>query len=179
MLTTAGYRQVREVSTQWDSATSRLFEDEYNVVGIVVFDTCSELLQTWTDLQGSFVDLISEHVGQTEAKAWDGYLVLLTSGMAPSEEAELEAVRYNTHRLRKIVATGEELRTITDVERILRALLPLSDERATMDNASALDVLPRLLADQGIAQETTRVIVEAFRSQSPMIERLHEKEGQS
>ena len=178
VLTTAGYRQVNVPSTRWDSATSRLFEDEYNIVGIVVFDTCGELLQAWPDLQGSLVDLISKHVGQGEAKSWDGYLVLLTSGVAPSEETEIEAVRYNTTRVRKIVATGEELRTVTDVERVLRPLLPLSDERAAMDNASALDVLPRLLAEQGIAQDTTRVLVEAFRNQSPLIERLHEKEGQ-
>jgi len=178
VLATAGYRHVNDESKRWDSATSRLFEDEYNIVGIVVFDTCAELLQAWPDLQGSLVDLISKHVSQGEAKSWDGYLVLLTSGVAPSEETDIEAVRYNTTRVRKIVATGEELRTVTDVERVFRPLLPLSDERAAMDNASALDVLPRLLADQGIAQDTTRVLVEAFRSQSPMIERLHEKEGQ-
>jgi hypothetical protein len=178
VLTSAGYRQVNDPSTQWDSVTSRLYEDEYNIVGIVVFDTCGELLQAWPDLQGSLVDLISKHVGHAEAKSWDGYLVLLTSGVAPSEETEIEAVRYNTTRVRKIVATGEDLRTVTDVERVLRPLLPLSDNRTAMDNASALDVLPRLLAEQGIAQDTTRVLVEAFRSQSPLIERLHEKEGQ-
>lgn len=178
VLMSAGYQQVEDPSKRWDSATSRLFEDEYNIVGIVVFDTCGELLQSWPDLQGSLVDLISKHVGKGEAKSWDGYLVLLTSGVAPSEETEIEAVRYNTTRIRKIVATGEELRTVTDVERVLRPLLPLSDERAAMDSASALDVLPRLLAEQGIAQDTTRVLVDAFRNQSPLIERLHEKEGQ-
>ena len=177
VLSDAGYRQVHDTSKDWDTATSRLFEDEYNVVAVVVFDTCGELLRGWTDLQGSLVDLISKHVGQTEAKSWDGYLVLLTPGVAPSEDAEIEAVRYNTHRLRKLVATGEELNTVADVERVLRPLLPLSQERAAMDNASALDVLPRLLANQGIAQDTTRVLVDAFRSQSSLLERLHEKEG--
>ena len=178
MLIAAGYRKVNDPSTRWESATSRLFEDEYNIVGIVVFDTCGELLQAWPDLQGSLVDLISKHVGQGEAKSWDGYLILLTSGVAPSEDTEIEAVRYNTTRVRKIVATGEELRSVIDVERVLRPLLPLNDERTAMDNASALDVLPGLLAKQGIAEDTTRVLVEAFRSQSPLIERLHEKEGQ-
>jgi hypothetical protein len=178
VLTTAGYRTVNDASSRWNSATSRLFEDEYNVVGIVVFDTCGELLKAWPDLQGSLVDLISKHVGQAEAKSWDGYLVLLTSAVAPSEDTEIEAVRYNTTRVRKIVATGEELRTIADVERVLRPLLPLTDEETAMDNASALDVLPRLLSEQGIAEETTRALVDAFRSQSPLIERLYEKEGQ-
>jgi hypothetical protein len=137
VLTTAGYRTVTDASSQWNSATSRLFEE-----------------------------------------SWDGYLVLLTSAVAPSEDTDIEAVRYNTTRVRKIVATGDELRTIADVERVLRPLLPLSDDATAMDNASALDVLPRLLSEQGIAEETTRALVDAFRSQSPLIERLYEKEGQ-
>ncbi|MGV3520300.1 hypothetical protein [Luteitalea sp.] len=176
VLTAAGYRQMAAPSTRWDSATSRLFEDEYNVVGVVVFGTCGELLQSWPDLQGSLVELISKHVSKGEAKSWDGYLVLLTSGVAPSEEAEIRAVRYDTARVRKIVATGEDLATVTDVGRVLRPLLPLSIDQTAMDNASALDVLPRLLAAEGIAQDTTRILIEAFREQSPLIERLHEKE---
>lgn len=173
MLSLAGYRRATDHLQRWNTVTSRLFEDEYNVVGIVVFETCNELIQTWPDLQGSLVKLMSEHVGQGEGKSWDGYLVLLTSGVATSQEAELESIRYNTARLRKIVGTGDELRSITDVRRILRPLLPLEEVQAAVDNASALDVLPGLLAVQGIAEETTRLLVEAFRDQAPLIERLH------
>jgi len=61
------------------------------------------------------VNVISENIGHAEWKAWDGYLVLLTPGLAPSEEANIEAVRYDTTRLRKLVATGEDLRNPTDV----------------------------------------------------------------
>jgi hypothetical protein len=174
VLTAAGYQQIALRFKDWDTPTSRLFEDEYNIVGVVVFDTCRELLRTWPDMQGALVDVISRHVGHEESKAWDGYLVLLSPGLAPSEGTAIDAIRYNTTRLRKLVATGDDLRNSTDVERVLRPLLPLSAERANVSQGSALDLLPKLLADQGIPTETTRALVDAFREQSPLLERLHE-----
>jgi hypothetical protein len=176
-LTTGGYLEIRERISGWDTPTSRLFEDVYNVVGVAVFDTCSELLRTWPDLQSSLVEVITGHVGHGEQKSWDGYLVLLTSGLAPSEDTEMETVRYNTQRLRKIVASGDDLRTPADVERVLRPLLPLGEERARLHEESALDILPRLLEAQGIPKETTQLLVDAFREQSPLLERLHQKRG--
>jgi hypothetical protein len=174
-LVDGGYHQVARGFEGWDTSTSRLFEDEYNIVGIVIFDTCSELLRSWPDVQGSLVDVISRHVGREESKAWDGYLVLLSPGLASSESAAVDAVRYNTTRLRKLVASGDDLRNPTDVERVLRALLPLGEERAHLNQQSTLDLLPRLLADHGIAKETTQVLVDAFREQAPLIERLHQR----
>lgn len=176
-LLAGGYHQVHQNSSTWDTPTSRLFEDEYNVVGVVVFNTCAELLQSWTDQQGSLVDVISRDIGREESKSWDGYLVLLTPGLAPSEETEIEAVRYNTTRLRKIVATGDDLRAPTDVERVLRPLLPLNQEQVTLGQESTLDLLPKLLAGQGIAERTTRILVDAFREQSPLLERLHQEQS--
>ena len=117
VLIDGGYQQISQRFKKWDTSTSRLFEDEYNVVGIGIFDTCGELLQAWPDLQGSLVDVISSQVGHEEGKSWDGYLVLLTPSVAPSDNAGLEAVRHNTTRLRKLVATGDDLQSPTDVER--------------------------------------------------------------
>jgi hypothetical protein len=178
VLADGGYYRIPSRFPEWDTPTSRLFEDEYNIVGIVVFDTCGELLRAWPDLQGSLVEVISRHVGLGESKSWDGYLVLMTSGQAPSESTEVEAVRYNTARLRKLVATGDELRSLVDVERVLRPLLPFGQERANLSQESAFDLLPRLLAAQGIPQKTTKVLVDAFREQSPLLERLHKQRGE-
>jgi hypothetical protein len=178
VLKEGGYHQIARRFQEWDTATSRLFEDEYNIVGVVVFDTCGELLRAWPDLQGSLVDVISRHVGHEESKAWDGYLVLLSPGFAPSEGMAIDAVRYNTTRLRKLVATGDDLRNSTDVERVLRPLLPLGPERANLSQESALDLLPKLLADQGIPKETTQTLIDAFREQSPLLERLHQMRGE-
>ena len=107
VLAGGGYQQIRGRFSEWDTSTSRLFEDEYNVVGLVVFDTCGELLRAWPDLQGSLVEVISRHVGQGESKSWDGYLVLLSPGFGASEDVAIEAIRYNTTRLRKLIGTGE------------------------------------------------------------------------
>jgi hypothetical protein len=169
-----GYRQIVGKFPEWDTPTSRLFEDEYGVVGIVVFDTGAELLRTWPDLQASLVEVISRHVGREEAKSWDGYLVLLSPGIAPSQSTAIDEVRYNTTRLRKLVATADDLLNPTDVERVLRPLLPLPQERANVDRESALDLLPRLLAKQKISEQVTHVLIDAFREQTPLLERLHQ-----
>jgi hypothetical protein len=178
VLLEGGYRQINGRFPEWATPTARLFEDEYGVVGIAVFETCKELLQTWQDVQAVLVDVISRHVGNQESKSWDGYLVLLTPGFAPSESEALETVRYDTTRLRKLVATGDELKLPTDVERVLRLLLPLSRERVNLEQESALDLLPRLLAGQDIPEEVTRVLVDAFRQQSPLLEQLHRQRGE-
>lgn len=178
VLLEGGYRQISGRFPDWGTPTSRLFEDEYSIVGIAVFETCKELLQTWPDVQAALVDVISRHVGNQESKSWDGYLVLLTPGLAPSESEAIEAVRYNTTRLRKLVATGDELKLSTDVERVLRPLLPLGLERTSLGQESALDLLPRLLANHNISEEVTRVLVNAFRQQSPLVEQLHQQRGE-
>ncbi|HEY4934093.1 MAG TPA: hypothetical protein VII23_21215 [Terriglobales bacterium] len=178
VLTDGGYHEIPRRFQGWDTPSSRLFENEYNIVGVVVFGTCGELLQTWPDLQGSLVDVISRHIGREESKAWDGYLVLLSPGVAPSSGTAIDNIRYDTTRVRKLVATGDDLRNPTDVERVVRPLLPLSQERGALSHESALDLLPRLLEAQDIPMETTQVLVDAFREQLPLLERLHQMRGE-
>lgn len=172
-----GYQPIRTGFPEWSTATTRLFEDTYNVVGLAVFTTCADLLRSWADLQGSLVDVISRQVGQAENKAWDGYLVLLTAGIAPSGDADIEAIRYDTTRLRKLVATGDDLSVAGDVERLLRPLLPLRTEPGALAQSSALDLLPNLLAERGIDRGTTTVLVKAFMEQRPLLEALHRHRG--
>jgi hypothetical protein len=169
-----GYRQITAGFPDWNNQTARLFEDKYSIVGLVVFETCGELLRTWTDLQGSLVNVISHHVGREESKAWDGYLVLLSPGIAPSEDNGLEAIRYDTRRVRKLVATGDDLRGLTEVERVLRPLLPLAVGSASVGQGTALDLLPKLLSAHNIPEETTKALVEAFRKQASLLETLND-----
>lgn len=147
------------------------------MVGVAVFTTCAELLRSWTDLQGSLVDVLSQRVGLAENKAWDGYLVLLTIGMAPSGDSDIEAVRYDTTRLRKLVATGEDLGVEDAVERLLSPLLPLRLEQSSIKQGSVLDLLPDLLAERDITRSTTGVLVKAFVDQKPLMEALHQSRG--
>jgi hypothetical protein len=177
VLVDGGYRLISGRFPDWETPTSRLFEDEYSVVGITVFETCRELLQAWPSVQASLVEVISRHVGSQESKSWDGYLVLLTPGIAPSEAEAIEFVRYNTSRLRKLVATGDDLKLSSDVERVLRLLLPLYSEDISLRQNSALDLLPGLLAAQMIPENVTRILIDAFKKQAPLLEQLHQQEG--
>jgi hypothetical protein len=61
------------------------------------------------------------------------------------------------------------------VERVLKSLLPLSRERIEVSRSSALDLLPRLLATEGIDQQVTRRLIDAFKEQKPLMEQLHER----
>jgi hypothetical protein len=175
LLEVGGYQIVRDGFPEWNRASTRLFEDKYSVVGVAVFATTAELLKSWADLQEALVGVISQHIGQAEGKAWDGYLVLLTPGIAPSSDAEIEELRYDTNRLRKLVATGEDLSTAGDVERLLRSLLPLQNPAGSIGQRTALERLPELLAEQGIDASTTEALVKSFIEQEPLIEALHKQ----
>lgn len=176
-LIAGGYEQVHSVP-EWDSGRARLFEDPYGVVGVVVFDTCGELVREWPNWQGSLVEVISKSVGREEAKAWEGYLVLLTPALAPSERKAIDGTRYDTIRLRKIVATGGDMEGTFDVTRVLSPLLPLGKASGVVAAGAILDLLPKLLAKQGISAATTQLVVDAFREQSSLLERLHSEGGQ-
>src|SRR4051794_25042329 len=106
LLLSGGYSEV-PAESGW-SSNSRLFEDPYGIVALVVYDTWVDLDSTWTDAQGLLVELISEHFRQPEPKSWDGYLILLTPGIAPSDARQsIAKIRYNTSRVRKLIATGD------------------------------------------------------------------------
>lgn len=167
------YRFVGEAFKEWNSTTSRLFEDVYSVVGVVVFQTCADLIASWPKMQGSMVDVMSQKVGRLESKAWDGYLVLLTPGQALSSIDTLDSIRNDTTRLRKLVATGDDLESLSDVERLLSALLPLAMNYQTAHPESVLHNLDVLLEKQGVSTSVTSTLVKAFlESRSPM-EALH------
>jgi hypothetical protein len=176
VLEAGGYQPIREGFPEWSTTTTRLFEDAYSVVGVAVFPTCAELLRSWADLQGSLVSVISHKVGRSEGKAWDGYLVLLTPGLAPSGQVEIEDIRYDTSRLRKLVSTGEDLVTAGDVERLLRPLLPLRGQQGSLSPRSALDLLPNILAERGIDRQTTTALLQSFVDRKPLMDPLQRRQ---
>src|SRR5262245_1533581 len=92
LLEAGGYQAIRKDFAEWNTSSTRLFEDEYGIVGLAVFATCKDLLSSWPALQGSLVDAISLKLRRVENKAWDGYLVLLTPGLAPSGDSDIEDI---------------------------------------------------------------------------------------
>lgn len=168
---------------EWSQVTVRLFEDVYNVVGVVVFETVHEMLRDWTDLQAALVGVMSGGIRRGESKSWDGYLVLLTPAISPSEGERIERLRYDTKRLRKIVATGDDLQTPADVQRVLSGLLPLSITHTAEladPSSSALLALPHILesGDSKIPAGVTQALIDSFRAQSSLLETLFQLEGE-
>lgn len=173
LLESGGYNTV-PAADGW-SSNSRLFEDPYGIVALLVYDTWGDLHETWPDAQGRLVELISTYLRRPEPKSWDGYLVLLTPGVAPfAARSDVAEIRYDTSRVRKLVATGDELQTLDGVEQALLPLLSLEVESQLETGPALLERLPDLLATRGIDAEAARNVVDAFIANDSVLERLHE-----
>ncbi len=163
-----------ELPEEWHERerSAFVFEDEYSIVGVVLYATCEELINEWAKDQGALNSKISEYIGRGEAKSSDGYLVLLTSGLPEEKHREdLTRIRYNTSRLRKLVATGEDLAELGDIENALQPVLPLQISSANEVRSSGLYKLPSLL---GLPEEATEGLVEAYWDQTSLLEALHQ-----
>ncbi len=176
ILVRGGYRQAQAgLGDEWTDESARLFEDPYSVVAVLVFPTWAELKDRWTQAQASLVGVITQSISSADPKVWEGYLVLLTPSTAGPDRATLDSVRRDTSRVRKLVATGEELRHLLDVEQLLGPLLPLDVNHAQkMVPEDPLNYLPSLPALGNVPREAIKVIVDAFRYQQPMLDRLHQ-----
>lgn len=172
ILTEGGYRQIEdEIPKFWASESTRLFEDQYGIVAVVVYETWKNLASNWIEAQGNLVELISGHVLRTDAKAWEGYLVLLTPSSAGSH-AEVANIRYDTTRVRKIVSTGEELNQLRDLKVSLLPLLPFGEEGQVEKDQSVLDMLPDLLVEKGLERKTVQSVIDAYYEQRSLMEHL-------
>lgn len=176
-LLNAGYERVPDTKlSKWNLGTARLFEDQYGIVMLTVWDTWDALFGEWTSMQATLIELISAHVPRGEAKAWDGYLVLLTpSRVDLPTQREAEHIRYDTTHVRKIVATGAELVTLADVERAVDSLLPFP-EGAERSEENVLKLLPDLLSETDVPRRALEAIVQAFIEGRPLMAALDELE---
>lgn len=175
VLTDSGYAQVPvPLDGSHGTPTSRIFEDAYGIVAIHVFDTWTQLSEQWHIAQGQLVDLISDHLRRPEPKAWEGYLVLLTPGLLPANDrTTINQVRGDTNRVRKLVATGDDLGTLDEVRGTLLPLLPLAIDDPMSAQSGLLELLPELLSENDIPRDVTEVVVDAFIANDSIVERLH------
>lgn len=168
-LLSAGFMAAPEI-TLASGEVVRCFEDAVSIVGLVEFATWTALENRWIDAQSALVGLLSEQLRRNDPKAWDGYLLLFTLDDPPNAAA-LDAIRRDTTRLRKIVTTGVELQKLSDVDRALLPVLPLTAVRADGAKGRVLDRLPELLAETDIDQDLVRRVVRAFdENRGPMEE---------
>lgn len=172
VLVTNGYQRV-DPPADWPTG-SRLYEDDYGIVALYVYDTWMRLRSEWNVAQGQLVDLMSNRLGRPDPKAWEGYLLLFTTAsVPPGERREVTDLRYNTNRLRKLVATADDLETIDDVHTSLLPLLPLRIEAPSTSGSGLLSRLPALLVADGVDSEVTEAAVNAFLRNESIMESLH------
>ena len=170
----AGFQTVDPAETGgWRASATRVYEDAYTIVCIAAYETWGHLSSRWLEDQATVVDLISKHFVHTEAKAWDGYLVLLTPSAVPeSDRSTAISIQRDTLHLRKLVADGGELRTVGAVRQTLLPLLPIEEPYA-LEPRNVLDALVPLLTRHGVDEESAKVAIAAFRSQRSIIAELH------
>lgn len=171
-----GYRDVdpsRVVG--WPAASARIFEDEFGIVAAVAFETWSDLVDNWQDVQSAFVDLITENLSQGIPKAWEGFLILMTPSPVPVTERDLAtSIRVDLHRVRKLLITGDELGGLGSVRRTVLSLLPFDIPHSMTDSDSTLEMLPSLLQGSGVPVEETEAVVAAFLRGESLLENLQQ-----
>lgn len=158
-----------------DSSNHCLYEDPYSLVALVVFETWADLSNMWQEIQSTFVELISDHISSTENKRWDCYLLLWTPDRIPSTEVEIRRrIQYDTGRVRKLIATGDDLHEIVDVGNALLPLLPLTESVLTSSQSSILDRIPEILSTTELPKDKIQVVVRAFEQNESLIEALYD-----
>jgi hypothetical protein len=128
-LTAAGFQEVSVAAIkEIDPTRERLFEDAYSIVLVTAFQSAEELVGAWPAVQTGLAALITRTMARTDAKVWDGYLVLML-GRQPSraEVPALSKIAYDTRRVRKIVVTPDMIGSDLDLTTALLPVLPLSE----------------------------------------------------
>lgn len=147
----------------------RCFEDPVSIVGIVQYQSWSELRDGWIEAQSVLVDLLSQRLDRSDPKSWEGYLVLLTLDQ-PTDPVQADDIRRDTTRLRKVVATGADMSQVSHVEDALLPVIPLLDGTLRSGSGSILDRLPELLQAKHIDPNLTRQVVQAFEQDRSVLE---------
>lgn len=174
-LTSSGFVEASATTLKGiDKSRHRVFEDAYSIVALVVLDGWTDIRDGWIEAQSALVELMSDFIPKDTPKSWDGYLVLLTSGLVPlSEKPIVSRIRYDIGRVRKLIATGEQLKEVADIESALLPLLPIAIEIGATPSDGVLRRLPDLLKNEALSRESIQAVVDAQLSQEPLIEALH------
>jgi hypothetical protein len=174
LLKQGGYREVsseRLESLRSDKA--RVYEDQYAIVCLVVFPSWTELRSRWTNVQADFVELLSKYLLRADAKTWDAYLVLLTPATALEQWQEAQEIRQDTTRVRKLVGTGEDLRSLGDIATLVSSLLPIGTAEAVTDKTETIwSLVYQSLEKKGVHRDAIQSLVKSYEEQRNIMEAL-------
>jgi hypothetical protein len=117
----------RERYANWPEAAFA-YEDDFSVIAVWAYESFRDLRDGWLSAQDAMGRLVSSNILSPDPKAWDGYLVLCTGDTVNTQlSAELNFIRSDTRRLRKLVVTGDDLDadTVMNAARIRQAIAPI------------------------------------------------------
>ena len=171
-----GYKTAK-AQTNWPPVKEILLvaEDEYGVVAVSIFESTTELIERWTEAQGETVELFGNAISHTDAKWWEGYLILISLGqtIGADEKACLDEIRRDTSRIRKFVFTGSDLTSINSISRLVSPLLPMSpDFGASTPSTESVDEFYKEVAGQRIEQQALEVVLETYRKGDSILQSL-------
>jgi hypothetical protein len=103
---------------------SFVFEDQSLLGFVCVCVSVKHILDTWKQVQDSFLSNLATQLSRDPTKAWNTYSVFLTEGKAIKEDhSHLTTIEEDLRGTRKIVGYG--ILTRTDLENVLMPLLPI------------------------------------------------------
>ncbi len=157
-----------------------VYEDTQIFVGVASYSSVAALREGWLQAQEDVALLTSNSLASLGAKAWDGYLVLLSTQAIPEREvAAVTAIRANTRRLRKLVIAPSDETTAATPERLSnflrRELAPLLPLYLPRDGSfqDPVKALPHRLKVPGMTATDIKTVLEAYDAGSPMVVALH------
>lgn len=177
LLLDADYHVVLEQALMGESspAPQTVYEDKYGIVAVAVFDSWRSLRMRWPESQSLAVELISQSFSRRDPKAWDGYLLLFTPDVVPDEQLPmLTEIRRDMTRLRKLIASGNELEDIASVERAMLPVLPLKSGMGFGSTTTILSRLPELMEAYGVDPSEIVTMRDAFLDGRSPIEALYD-----
>jgi hypothetical protein len=168
----SGYEEIeREKFENPPISDSKLFEDKFGVVAVTVFETWQSLKQEWKESQSWLVDILSRYTTRRDNKSWEGYLILMTPSSPPEDEKSIvQNIRYNISRVRKLVATGDELENTEDIQKVLRPLIPISSDVDLAESKSSIELLPEILAKNNIPKNISEELISAYNEQDSLMD---------
>lgn len=145
-----------------DGVSCLLGEDQDNVIvlaAVVAIEDIFNVEPLLSRLLGSRLT-----GADSEAKKWDGYAIVITSARPEDSMTEaLTALTQNLNQVRRLIRIGVDT-TMADVERSIRAVLPLSPVTNGAGLLDPLAALERRLVADGLDAEEVSAAIATFRA---------------
>lgn len=120
LLERSGY-EVRTIRT---AEMQLIFEDDFIIGMVAVFQSVQSLIDTWQSVQDGFLTTYQGLMQKELDKAWNSYVVFLSTEVVSADNKDkIAAIEENLRGARKIVGTG--IVSSMDLEKAFLPILPI------------------------------------------------------